>query len=1161
MHQKPVFYDPTGRRPRALFRLSAALGIFAAVSGTLFVVSLLFIPLLPRIAGFTAPFLRIKRPILPNNLDRRTRFLLKKERTALWHEIAKPEKPILAAPHGSNIVAAFYVPWQSDVGLPSLKANADNLTHLMPEFLHLDSQGQGIDFTAFEPQTNPANEDALNLARAHHLQIHPILTNSLEGVFDESRVHKLLKSPAAQLKLAGDVRDWLVAQKFQGLNLDLEDLNAHDYEMLPSFLRLLSDTLHDSGLELSMDIEADNDDVPLHTIAQICDFVVLMAYDEHSEGGNPGPIASIGWYNHVLQRALNQVPSQKLVMGIGNYAYDWTLDQHPTKDADALTYQSALILARDNWPDKLPKDIVDFDDDALNSDFNYYDDDEKLHEVWMLDAVSAFNQWQLAKRAHVRGSALWVLGSEDPDIWQFLNRRDAFRDVSPQKLATVTFPYEVEPQGQGEILTVISEPQQGNRHISIDAHNGMCTDMYYQHFPSSYVIQQSGYHPKEIALTFDDGPSAPYTGQILDVLNSQGVHGTFFEIGENMEMHPSLVHRVFDEGNEIGSHTFTHPNIGEVSDRRARLELNTTQRALQSIIHRSTIMFRPPYAADAEPSTPEEVKPVIIASQMGYVTIGESLDPQDWNLYKVKDGQTVPRTESQLLDDIRQEVHNPDVLGNMLLLHDGGGDRSQTVAALKVIIPELKKEGYRFVTVSDLMGKTRDAVMPPVSARDLFLIGVDRFIFETIFSTETILTIAFIAAIALGIGRVLFVTPLALIYHQHEQYFEYDPLFHPTVSILIAAYNESAVIERTINSILHSDYDDLEIVVVDDGSSDGTGDFVETVFGDNPHVRLFRQANSGKATALNLAIAESRGEILIGLDADTQFAASTISLLVRHFEDPQVGAVAGNVKVGNRINLLTRWQTIEYITSQNLDRRAYALLNAVTVVPGAVGAWRRAAVVGAGGYVADTLAEDMDLTWRLRRAGWRITSDSAALAYTEAPDNMRNFFKQRFRWAYGTLQCLYKQRKAVFHCGWFGWLALPTLWLFQVLFQVLAPLVDLNILYSLYVFMNAWIGKGVLTHDWQPLPYNTHLMVQAAFFYSVLFVTELVGATVAFLLDGERLSLLWYLFWQRFVYRQLMYAVIWKSLWMAINGIRQGWGKMQRKGTVHMEEVPLETPR
>jgi poly-beta-1,6 N-acetyl-D-glucosamine synthase len=369
------------------------------------------------------------------------------------------------------------------------------------------------------------------------------------------------------------------------------------------------------------------------------------------------------------------------------------------------------------------------------------------------------------------------------------------------------------------------------------------------------------------------------------------------------------------------------------------------------------------------------------------------------------------------------------------------------------------------------------------------------------------------------------------------------------VSVLIPAFNERAVIARTVRAVLVGLEPPLEVIVVDDGSSDGTGDEVARIAADEPRVRLVRQENAGKATALNRAIALASGDVLVCLDADTLFTPETLPRLTRHFGDPQVGAVAGNVRVGNRVNLWTLWQSIEYVVSQNVDRRAYALLNAVTVVPGAVGAWRREAVVRAGGFVADTLAEDMDLTWRLRRAGWRIVNESDAIGFTEAPDSLRALFKQRFRWTHGTLQCLWKHRDALGRYGWFGRVALPGLWLFQIAYQVLSPIIDLQVVWTLCKVGQSCLSSALLTRDWQPLPQATESFTGIATLFVFFFLLELAGALVAYRLDRGRTRDLWWLFWQRFVYRQVMYAVVLKSIRQAIVGRRAGWGKLERKGT------------
>src|SRR2546425_1442342 len=192
----------------------------------------------------------------------------------------------------------------------------------------------------------------------------------------------------------------------------------------------------------------------------------------------------------------------------------------------------------------------------------------------MLDAVSAANQRTLALARGVRGQALWVLGSEDPDVWSFLDRGHLDARPDSSRLAATSFPFDVDFSGDGELLSVQSFPHRGSRALEQDPATGLFTDESYRLYPSPYVLRRAGFHPGAIALTFDDGPSWPWTGEILDLLARDSVRATFFIVGENAERHPDLVHRIWAEGHEIGNHTFTHPNLAAVSPRRAQLELN-----------------------------------------------------------------------------------------------------------------------------------------------------------------------------------------------------------------------------------------------------------------------------------------------------------------------------------------------------------------------------------------------------------------------------------------------------------------------------------------------------------------------------------------------------------------------------------------------------------
>lgn len=1162
---QPVFLDPEGKRGRRVGIWAASFGAIVAVATTAMVLSLFVVPILPRVKGLNDSIRRPKSliPRLPDSNRRTIQFLANKT----WHELAaeialerKRQAQALASAKkpesGSPIVAAFYSP-DEEFGIGSFRDHAAALTHVFPMWLALDrSDPSRLDLSTYDVLTptegqEPPGQLLLDIARANGVRIWPVLQNLYRGSPDRQIVKALLESTEKQGALSAAIRDWLVRNGYNGLNIDFENLDNADYDRLPEFLARLRPTLRSASLGLSIDLEASLNPERIRRLAENVDLVIVMAYDEHDQEGDAGPIASLDWTNKLLHKFSSAVPSNKLVVGIGSYAYDW---KHGKPGADPLTFQGAIKTAEDCRDLESPSAVLGLDERSVNLYFSYRDDDDQLHDVWVLDGAAGFNQWKLAQAVGARGSALWLMGQEDPSIWRFLNKELITLPPPPESLETVAYgPDDLELQGDGDFLYVKGEPRDARREIETDPNTGLVSNERYRDYPSSYYVEKAGFSgPKVIALTFDDGPDPTYTPQVLDVLREFRVSATFFVIGRNAEQNPDLVRRIFDEGHEIGSHTFNHPNLDTVSDRRIELELNGTQRAIQGITGRTTVLFRPPYNADSEPRSVDDVRALLLASRLGYATVGESIDPQDWRLYQNSDNTGPRRTPQEVVDAILYQISQPHS-GNAVLLHDGGGDRQTTVAALRVLIPLLEGKGYRFVPVSDLLKTTRDSVMPPLSAKDRTLVGLDQIGFTTVVTIEWFLRVSFLAAIALGLARVLLITPLAL-WQSRRRPTPANALLPvrpaPTVSIVVAAYNEEKVISRTLRSLLAQDFPIGEIVVVDDGSTDATFLEVATQFTDDGRVVLLRQENSGKAAALNRALSQSRGEIVVSVDADTQLRPDAVGLLVRHFSDARIGAVAGNVKVGNRINLITNWQSLEYITSQNLDRRAYSVLNAISVCPGAIGAWRKSALVEAGGYLGDTLAEDMDLTWRLRRAGWKTVTENGAVAYTEAPDSFRAFFRQRFRWAYGTLQCLWKHRGALCRHGWFGWLTLPTLWLFQIVFQVLAPLVDLLIVYSATLFFAAWFSQSRLTGDWRPVGDAQQTLITFAFLYGLFFAVELVSGLMAYLLDREKPWALGWLFLQRLVYRQIMYAVVIKSVLTAIRGLRQGWGKLDRKATV-----------
>ncbi|MFI4982302.1 MAG: bifunctional polysaccharide deacetylase/glycosyltransferase family 2 protein, partial [Nevskiales bacterium] len=528
---------------------------------------------------------------------------------------------------------------------------------------------------------------------------------------------------------------------------------------------------------------------------------------------------------------------------------------------------------------------------------------------------------------------------------------------------------------------------------------------------------------------------------------------------------PDLVRREVAEGHDVGNHTFTHPNLSVVPEQLERLELDTTRKLFESITGRSMRLFRPPYLGDADPTSLDQIDAVRVAQNMGFVTVGLRIDPDDWMQPGVQNiiDQTLLQIQST----------DEDVRGQIVLLHDSGGDRSQTVAALPVIIDALRAQNYELVPVSELAGLTPDQVMPPLPVGSV-LPRMARPVFLTLGQFGQVMHGLFLAAIGLGLARVLFLCILGLI-HKWRELRQVPPALPedaPLISVLIPAHNEARVIVASIQRILRSSYPRIEVIVIDDGSDDDTAAVVSQNFPASDAVTVISIANGGKAKALNVGLGLAHGSVVVALDADTQFEPETISSLARWFSDPTVGAVAGNAKVGNRVNTITNWQALEYISAQNLERRALMVLGCITVVPGAVGAWRRSVLDELGGFPSNTLAEDQDLTIAVQKARYQVLYDSAAIAWTEAPDTVQGLIRQRFRWAFGTFQCIWKHRDALFarRYGTLGFIALPQVILFQIVLASISPLLDLAL-----VFQIVKTGVDWLQHRGQFDPTNLYL--------------------------------------------------------------------------------------
>ncbi len=1034
-----------------------------------------------------------------------------------------PLLPARPGPRAQSEVIGFFVNWD-EASFTSLQNNLTRLDKLIPEWLHLsDAQGN----LAVDDPVMQAKVLALVRARRPSLPIMALVNNydNQSQAWEGSRLAAMLGNPGARAHLIDNLLAFVRDNNLAGISIDFEEVPTGSQPALQAFMQELYARFHPLGLEVSQSIPLDDPDYNARALAASNDYLILMAYDEHASDTAAGPLASQNWFAAGLQHRLAETSGEHLVVALGNYGYDWNLK---TKTAQELTFQESLQIASE------AKTSTVLDPTSLNPFFSYLDGNSQMHQVWFLDAVTTFNQLAQAQPYGPRGFALWRLGSEDPALWSLLDHRNRLDDTVAQSLSPLHYGYDLYNKGQGEVIKVMSTPEPGRRDLTYDARTGLITTARVVSYPQPYLITHYGATDrKKIALTFDDGPNPQYTPRILDVLGQHHVPATFFVIGSQGALYPSLLQRMVSEGHEVGNHSFTHPDVSTISPEQLGLELNATQRLFESYLGRRSILFRPPYGEDVEPDTPAQLDPLVLTGRLGYFTVGMGVDPSDWQM---------PGVDAIVEQTINQVVSGD---GQVILLHDGGGDRSQTVAALPRIIEGLQARGYQFVGISDLIGVSRNAVMPPLSSAAQTGARLNDAGFLLFGGFNWFVSTLFVVGILLGVARVLFISALAVRQQWQSRGEHYPREFQPSVAVLVPAYNEEKVIAQTVESLLRSEYPNFKILVVDDGSSDGTYRRVVEAFGDNPRVRALTQANNGKAEALNLGLREAQAEIVVVQDADTLLHPDAIGQLARHFADPRVGAVAGNAKVGNRLNLLTRWQALEYITSQNLDRRAFAMLNCITVVPGAIGAWRRDALLQVGGFANDTLPEDADLTMSLLQSGYRIEYEDRAVAYTEAPDNVRSFLKQRFRWTYGTLQAAWKHRETLFRprAGALGMLALPNILIFQILFPLVAPLMDFMVLTTLF---------GLAWQRYQhPLDTSTDTLTRVLLFAGLFMLVDLSSALLAFFLERtEDWHLVGWLWLQRFLYRQLLYYVAWKAVLVALRGRIDGWGKLARKATV-----------
>ena len=929
----------------------------------------------------------------------------------------------------------------------------------------------------------------------------PRFTNGYNGNWYGPETSTMLHNPETNSCVANALADLVIKSNVAGINVDLENLKPEDKDVYLEFLKTLTDVLHKNNKLVSVDATANDPAYDFEYLGQMVDYVVLMAYDEHYPSSAPGPIASADWFSDIVDQGVSSVPKNKLIIALGAYGYDWTVGT--TTPATSLKFDEVMTLAAN--AEAQPELNAD---SSFNMYFSYTDDTQQNHQVWFLNGATAWNEFLTVKNSQVAGVALWRLGTEDDSYWNIFNQNTTGETFTKSpELNSVNF------EDESELFKLKYDRAPGSLQITTDT-NGSIDYAMYDKLPSGYDLVAIGkpIADKNLLLTFDDGPDEIWTPQILKVLADNNVPATFFLVGDQAQKNPDVVKQMAKAGVMFGNHTYLHPDISTITKSRLDLELNQTQRIIESETGKRTILFRPPYDTDSTPSTPEQLKAISSVNKLGYIIAGANIDAEDWQRPGV----------DTIVNNVLTKIKSSN--NHVIVMHDAGGDRTQTIAALKILIPELKNQGYTFTTFDKAVGLSADQVNPPLSGGEMFFVDITSIWNFLLRWGWIIISWLFILTTFIAAGRILFLGAMVIRSAKNYKARKSQAVVEP-VTIIVPCYNEEKTVAYTLLALQKSTKQNLEILVIDDGSSDNTSLEVEKFIATDNRIRLIRKENGGKSSALNLGFEEAKYDLIVTIDGDTILLPETVDELTKPFVDPKVDAVCGNVEVGNVRNLITGFQALEYITTQNFDRRAFDELNCISVVPGATGAWRRDKVLAVGGYGTDTLTEDADLTLRLLSAGGVIVYAPEARSRTEAPETVKGLAKQRFRWSYGTYQCLYKNRKMFFH-GSLGWIALPNMLFFQIIFPILSPIGDLVFFLSIF--------RG----DFDAIAVG----------YLMFTIMDLCGSLLAFTLEKRPKKLMWLIFIQRFFYRQFMYVITYESIIAIIKGRHYGWNKLNRTG-------------
>ena len=1069
----------------------------------------------------------------------------------------------------------FFTP-NTEKSLISLKENSKNIGNLVLPWLEVKKNNSKIvtnyldhPYSKLVDETiakiNPDINKLLLLSDTEYIK--PVYENRYNGIIFKELINK----PELHDDFITSLNLTFKTGNYKGLVLEIqEDTIGKKYDQYKQFLNKLSINFADK--KLGMDIKVNIfDDIKIIEISkQFSNTIILESYQESLFNKNPAAAIDPYSYQNIVKIQPIQTNFEqlnKVLAAFPDIKYSITI---PTQSVDLYLYNGTpgwhgqLSFGEVGEIIKKYNPEVKYNSSNGLSSFEYLDDKNQLHRIIINDSTTVYNLVYNLRSLGKQPVSINLenIGYEEPSTWEIMNSRDnvANQVVLKNKLQ---FNTEIEVVGSGVINKLKKNLEYGTRDVQFVGDKIL--DVKITKLPTKAIVSKTGFTKDYIALTFDDGPDPKYTPQILDILKVNNIKATFFVLGSNVLDYPELAQRIVGEGHLLGNHTFTHARLKNAGVQELTDEVESTQKSIKEITNTLPKYFRTPYNDFGNYETNNELQPLRTFDSLNIKTSESDLDSHDYDTQDV----------DQIVNFVKTNFDENS--SSQLLFHDSGGfTREGTIKALPEVIKFLKEKNLKFVKVDELEKKSQNEAINSFENIKADTFGLPRLLFMNMLNkSDLIFRLLLFIATTLGAIRLI-VLLIGLFKHfsdKKEQIFKTEKLENqPGVSVLIPCYNEEKVVCNTINSILNSDYSNLEVVVINDCSTDGSLGLIQSEYGNNPRVTILTKPNGGKAEALNFGIKHAKYDFLVSMDADTMFLPDTVSRMMVPFSDPEVGGVAGFVEVGNdyfyqksqnssdatkaKFNWLTTCQRLEYIFGQNFDKQAYNGLGCVIVVPGAIGAWRKQVILDVGSYKTDTLAEDTDLTVRILRSGWKVQYCKDAFCVTEAPETLKQFWKQRIRWQFGTLQVIFKNLNIIFNPKHkaVSMFAIPYLFFnfFSMLVSPLANLPFLILIIKLYI--GAEVGFLAFNKNDQT---SIQWMFIFIFGYLAIEYISTIFAIWQYKLQGKWI-LLAFIPIQILVFRFLILIITVTSILKAFEGKAVGWGHLQRTGNVKLRVEKLQ---